>query len=99
MKLELMTNELRSWIRSRPWPKDRPKGLELALDVDTVEWVGEEYHPHLAFILYRDNFNLFTPDQQMLIANIMQEVHKKVRDSGIPTTLEVKPYVAERYAN
>jgi len=90
--MRLMTNELREWIYSRPWPK-KQGDRELIFHVDQQDYVGDEYLPHLEFILYRDNFSLFTPDEQMLIANIFQEIHKKIRDSGVPTTLEVKPHV------
>ena len=87
-----MTSDLNDFIYSRPWPS----GNRLIFDVETVEFVGNLYHPHLAFTLYRDNFNLFTKEEQMHIAAIFQEIHKKIRDSGVPTTLEVKESVHER---
>lgn len=90
---QLITNEIRQYIKSRPWPSlngQRPK-----IEVMQNDYVGDEFFPHVEFIMYRDNFNMFDGEQQMMIAGIMQEIHKKLRDSGIPTTLEVKAGVGE----
>lgn len=87
--MRLLTGELKDFIYSRPWPG----GERLVLDVVQEDYVGELYHPHLNFILYRDNFIQFTPDEQRQISVILQQIHEKIRKSGVPTTLEVKANV------
>lgn len=87
--MKLLTGELREFIYNREWPG----GERLIFDVEQQNYVGQEYLPHLRFILYRDNFNLFTSDEQHRIALILQQIHGELRKRGVPTTLEVEANV------
>lgn len=71
----LYTDEIRTFVRTREWPKG------LILDV-------VEYPDYLGFRLYRDNFILFDGEAQRHIASIVKEVMEKIRGMGIPCYLE-----------
>lgn len=55
-----------------------------------------EYFSHLAIVLYRDNFETFDGFDKQQIAMVIGNMINKIRQDGIPCTLEVDPSVHNR---
>lgn len=95
--MTLYSNEVRDYVHSRDWPV----GLILDIEEKFVEIdhregsvpIGQAY---LQIIFYRDNFGVFEPGKQLLIAQTMNEVMMKLRNDGIPCYLEVRAHANER---
>lgn len=71
----LYSDEVRGFIRSRPWPTD-------------LQWEVVEYDGYLAFRFFRDNFNSFDGEERYHIAMIVKETMEKIRADGIPIYME-----------
>lgn len=78
----LYTDEIRTFVRSRNWPRG------LVLDVI-------EYETHLGFRFYRDNFIKFDGEAQRQIASTVKEVMEKIRSLGIPCYMEKMEKVSD----
>ena len=72
----LLSDDIRTFIRTRAWPKK--------LVVVTVE-----YEDHLGLRFFRGNFNSFEAADRMQIAMMVKETMEKIRKIGIPIYLEV----------
>ena len=75
----LYSDDIRRFIRTRPWPTN-------------LLWyvIESEDNDCLWFVLLRDNFNSFDGEDQYHIAMMVKEVMEKIRKDGIPIYLEVK---------
>lgn len=71
----LYTDDVRRFVRSRPWPL-------------SLRWEIVDYDDYLALRLFRDNFNSFDGEERYHIAMIIKETLEKIRADGIPIYLE-----------
>lgn len=74
--MKLLTNEIRTFVATRDWPK----GLAYLL---------EDKGLFIQFVLFRDNFNQFDGEDQLHIAKTVKEIMEKIRGMGVPCYLEV----------
>jgi tRNA(Ile)-lysidine synthase TilS/MesJ len=71
----LYSDEIRAFIRTRPWPTG-------------LQWEIVEYEDYLGFRFFRDNFNSFDGEERYHIAMLVKEVMEKIRKDGIPIYME-----------
>jgi hypothetical protein len=55
-----------------------------------------EYPRWLTLRMYRDNFELFSDDHRVALAQWMMDQIKRINDTGIPCYLEVFEFVPNR---
>lgn len=75
----LYTDEVRHYIRTRPWPKN------LLMEVHEFD----DPAPFLRLVFFRDNFSSFDGIDQKYIASQVNDLMVKIRKDGIPIYMEV----------
>ncbi len=67
----MLTNDIRNYVRSRPWPKN--------LDYDLYETLTE-----IRLVFFRDNWITLTPEEHIVTVALFKEVMEKIRNDGSP---------------
>ena len=79
----LYTDEIRAYVRSRPWPAD--------LIYEIVE-----YEDSLGLRFIRLNINGLSIDDKLRLAPIINDTMTTIRNKGIPIYTEVRPGNGQR---
>lgn len=86
MTNSLYTDDIKNFIRTRPWPKG------LVLEVREFD----EPAPHLKLILFRDNWLTLSRDDHYRVVSIVKEVMGTVNKKGVPIFLDKLEHANER---
>lgn len=76
----LYTDEIRRYIFTRDWPKDKAGNYRVRVDI--LEAYDPE--PHLNLIFFRDNWLTLTFEEQAQATSIVKEIMFKLWNDGVP---------------